>query len=86
MNIMNCTCEYCGQLHHIPGCPNYREPFSAYKCEFCGSSIYDGEKYIGKYLNVGVNKYVHYECAMDNPEWLIKFLGVDIETMRDCEY
>lgn len=25
MNIMNCTCEYCGQLHHIPGCPNYKE-------------------------------------------------------------
>ena len=50
------------------------------KCfEYCG-------KYIGRYLTAGGNRYVHYECAMEDPEWLIKFLGVDIETMRDCEY
>lgn len=85
---MSKCCEYCGVTgnDHASGCPNCKTPFSAYKCELCGERIYDGEKYIGKYLNVGGNKYVHYECAMDDSEWLIKFLGVDIETMRDCEY
>lgn len=85
---MSKCCEYCGVTgnDHASGCPNCKTPFSAYKCELCGEEIYDDEKYIGKYLNVGGNKYVHYECAMDDSEWLIKFLGVDIETMRDCEY
>lgn len=85
---MSKCCEYCGVTgnDHASGCPNCKTPFSAYKCELCGEEIYDDEKYIGKYLNVGGNKYVHYECAMEDPEWLIKFFGVDIETMRDCEY
>ena len=85
---MSKCCEYCGVTgnDHVSGCPNCKTPFSAYKCELCGEGIYDGEKYIGRYLTAGGNRYVHYECAMENPEWLIKFLGVDIETMRDCEY
>ena len=81
------ACEYCrasGNRHDCR-CPNYISPFSAYKCDLCGEGIYDGEKYIKCSPN-GKNKYVHYECVIDDPEWLIKFLGVDVETMRDCEY
>lgn len=85
---MNCYCQYCRAIgnKHIFGCPNYEMPYSAYKCDYCDEGIYDGEKYIGRYLTAGGNRYVHYECAMEDPEWLMKFLGVDIETMRDCEY
>lgn len=85
---MSKCCEYCGATgnDHDFRCPNYKLPFSAYKCELCEEGIYDGEKYIGKHLTAGGNKYVHYECAMQDPEWLMEFLGVDVETMKDCEY
>lgn len=46
MNIMNCTCEYCGQLHHIPGCPNYKEYKSNVICAECGEEICIGDKYV----------------------------------------
>lgn len=81
------ACEYCrasGNRHDCR-CPNYEPPFSAYKCDLCGEDIYDGEKYIKCSLD-GKNRYVHYECVIDKPEWLMECLSVDIETMRDCEY
>lgn len=83
------ACEYCRASgnNHDYRCPNYIPPFSAYKCELCGESIYDDEKYICNYARNSIgNKYVHYECALEDPEWLVNFLDVNVETMRDCEY
>lgn len=78
MNIMNPTCEYCGQLHHIPGCPNYEESEPKYKCSICGYGINIGDEYI-----VNANKeYAHLECV-DHVKDLAKFLGYEIEEMKN---
>ena len=78
------ACEYClgSKNNHDYRCPNYVPPYSKYKCELCHEGIYNDEKYI---FNQGFkgNKYVHYECALQNPDWLINFLNIEIETMRD---
>lgn len=84
---MNKCCEYCRTTgnNHLHGCPNYEMPYSAYKCDYCDEGIYDGEKYITKYECGKGNRYVHLDCIPDI-EWLCEWYGIDIETMKNCEY
>ncbi len=78
MNIMNCTCEYCGQLHHIPGCPNYDEPELQYKCSICGYGIEIGDEYIEN----STGEFAHVDCMYD-PYLTAKFFGEEIHRMQE---
>lgn len=81
MNIMNCTCEYCGQLHHIPGCPHYREYKSNVICSECGEEICIGDRYVRN----DVGQSVHVDC-FDRTEDMAIFLGYEIHEMtEDCD-
>lgn len=81
MNIMNCTCEYCGQLHHIPGCPNYREYKSNIICSECGEEICIGDKYVRN----DVGQSAHVDC-FDGTEDMTIFLGYRIYEMTEDDY
>ena len=81
MNIMNCTCEYCGQLHHIPGCPNYREYKSNVICAECGEEICIGDKYVRN----DVGQTAHVEC-FDRTEDMAICLGYRIYEMTEDDY
>ena len=81
MNIMNCTCEYCGQLHHIPGCPNYREYKSNIICAECGEEICIGDKYVRN----DVGQSAHVDC-FDRTEDMVIFLGYRIYEMTEDDY
>lgn len=78
MNIMNCTCEYCGQLHHISGCPNYKEYKSNVICAECGEEICIGDKYVRN----DVGQYAHVDC-FDRTEDMAIFLGYKIYEMTE---
>ena len=81
MNIMNCTCEYCGQLHHIPGCPNYKEYKSNVICAECGEEICIGDKYVRN----DVGQSDHVDC-FDRTEDMAIFLGYRIYEMTEDDY
>lgn len=81
MNIMNCTCEYCGQLHHIPGCPNYREYKSNIICAECGEEICIGDKYVRN----DVGQSAHVDC-FDRTEDMAIFLSYRIYEMTEDDY
>lgn len=81
MNIMNCTCEYCGQLHHIPGCPNYKEYKSNVICAECGEEICIGDKYVRN----DVGQSAHVDC-FDRTEDMTIFLGYRIYEMTEDDY
>lgn len=74
------ACEYCMKIggKHDSRCPLYEPSRATHSCSICNEGIYDGEEYIGN----DVGEYAHWECV-DYGRDLIKFLGYEIEVMKD---
>lgn len=41
-----CSCDYCHQIPHLPGCPNAPDPEPVKTCWKCGEGILEGEEYL----------------------------------------
>jgi hypothetical protein len=75
-------CIECRQTPCHPRCPNASESKFKHYCYDCDEGIYTGDEYVENLS--GDMMHYHCCCGLTTRE-LIKWLGFEIEEMKECD-